>query len=465
MSNDLLNGTHTNPFENIDWSPLMLADRQRELCNLLDREGGGKYQLGNLYSGAIRVLSDPNNPDRIAQAANSLREVLEKLLLLVFGYVRKDRSEFSKIRSNMAYLLMEYKETGDDGVKEKLHDKLGEYLELNEARHATRAEQMGAVAVAIYAGDNKLAKEKGEQAKKLWYKLDSCAHHGKCDDSFEKILEEFEKTVDLILANVVVINQKEIQKIVQSNDRSKQGIEHFFRLIGNNEANRRYFFKLITEKTDATWLTIIRERGYFKSPPEVEHSNDGWMTIPFWLPMPYLIEMASYEPDKVAKIVANIPTVDSSYVSAAKKIIEQRLSSQAEHALKPEEYAILGVNYLRLHFLDKEWARKNRLKLFPQNNLSAWSAAFGASISYCESRKEMFEIVRENFTFAMQNLNELSAKDNYGDEILSDFELKLFNFYLAGDYPLVGNYSLLDQYYQKTASDKKEAWQLTLQSW
>lgn len=1010
-------------FENIDWPPLKLTDRQRELCNLLDREGGENYQLGNLYSGAIRVWPDPNNPDRIAQAANSLREIVEKLLLIVFGYVRKDRSEFNKMRGDIDDLLMEYKKTGDDGVKETLHDKLGEYLELSQDKHPPRAEQLGEAVATIYAGSNKLAEERGDQAKNLWDKLEICAHHGKCDYSFGEILEEFEKTVDLILANAVVINQKEIQKIVQPKDRSKQNRKRLFRLIGNNEANCRYFFELITEKADATWLTILKRRDYFKSPPEVEHSNDGWMTIPFWLPMPYLIKMVSCEPETVAKIVAKIPAVDSprvcsqimeiatlspphlsvelkakiveytsksssiwgdeaakllihwseqnqtaaalellqrlvefspdskdkekreqrmgydsqhsettqvslfvksslkpthrmdvhfyrelmndvvpqliekdpykvaevlikavsnlmtlkfhdkegnmsgldiwyksirmrdetdeqyegrkgheevlvdtmklacekvyerqpdkiveidkilrnekweffkrlrtclyakhpmsaktwirelilehegygkepfgqdfwdmiksacehfgkalltieertkiftlinsasirndtsrgyteddprrmqfypfesvlfgkykdifqklknmpikeekvpphytpteadrrsrhdlspfshdeldhwsdeellnrintwdskdqfikddnivsinksgfaamfydvfkksiagdhkrmsfwqqkcdeikhpiyvremlhamcdlveagqhgmldeyltisekilirsnemrhskkvkewqrrepdwsstrwpicelvnkylkkkdepipsvwnrlvtvftmlckqyddvldgeqsqyhdqrnpankgincirgrslqalvdfallakkynasSYISAAKKIIGQRLYLQTEHALKPEEYAILGVNYLRLHFLDKEWTQENRSKFFPQNNLPAWAAAFGASISYCESRKEIFEIVRENFAFAMQNLDKLRAKDNYGDAMLNAFELRLFNFYLAGSYPLVSDDSLLDQYYQKTASDKK----------
>ena len=970
MSNDLLNGTHSNPFENIDWPPLKLTDRQRHLCNLLDREGGGRYQLDDLYSGAIRVLSDPNNPDRIAQAANSLRELLEKLLLLVSGYVRKDRSEFSKMRTDMADLLIEYKETGDDGVKEKLHDKLAEYLELSKTRHAPRAEQIGSATAPSYEGDNKLAKVRGKQAKKLWDKLERCTHHGKCDDSFEKILEEFkeileefEKTVDLILASAVVINQKEIQKIVRSNDRSKQSINPLFRLIGNNEANRKYFFELITEKADATWLLILEEKSYFKNPPEVEHSNNGWMTLPSWLPMSYLVKMASCKPNEVTKIVANIPRVceqiveiatllspdlslglktkvveyvsksshisgdeiaklldywaknnkidafldllrelarfdpdpkdeekrsqrkscdhqksntelesslkpshrmdryffretmtnnvcphiekspfgiavvlikamsnlialkfhdeegDSSgediwykglamqndsdeylrntrgheevlvdtmtlacekiyekhpdkiealdkilrnekweffkqlrirlysnhltstkflikelilehkgygkkqfyqdfwkliesackhfgeelltieertnifeainnvhlgsiqrqmytedylrywqffpfksvlfgkyqdiyqklsdnvpeekreepvhhcpphkdrismfdyspfshkeiaswsdeellnrintwnredgfskdgkilsinksgfaamlygvfketivcdrkrmafwqqkwgeikhpiyvremiyamhecvkdrqygmleeYLIISEKVLirsneerrsgeynwmnrepgwsstrwpicelvstylnqeieptpsvwdcltkvltmlctqydhaldnEQRLSSQAEHALKPEEYAILGVNYLRLHFLDKQWARENRLKIFPQDNLPAWTAAFGALLLYCRPCKEMFEIVYENFAFAMQHLDEFRAKDNYGDAMLNAFELKLFNFYLEDEYPLVGDVSLLEKYYQKTASDKK----------
>ena len=334
MDTDSSNGGQTQLFDNKGWPPLKLTDRQQQLCDLLDREGGEKYQLGNLYSGAIRVSSDPNNPDRLAQAANSLREIIEKLLLLVFGYVRKTHSEFKDMRGEMADLLLQYKTKSDDEIKKKLHDKLEEYLELSESRHASRAEQVGAAVEAVYAGDSKLVERKGELAKELWYKLETCTHHGECDDSFEKILDDFEKNVDLILANVVAINQKEICKIVQSNDRSKQGRDRLFRLIGNNEANRRYFFDLITEKVDATWLPILRERGYFKNLPEVEHSNDGWMTIPFWMTMPYLIKMASCEPDKVAKIVAKIPAVDSPRVCSQIMEVATLLPSELSIKIK-----------------------------------------------------------------------------------------------------------------------------------
>ena len=285
-------GDQTQLNDDREWPPLKLTDRQRQLCDLLDREGGDEHQLGDLYSGAIRVSSDPNNPDRLAQAANSLREIIEKLLLLVLGYVRKTHSEFEGMRGEMSKLLLQYKTTSNDEIKKTLHDKLEEYLELSESRHAPRAEQMGAAVEAIYAGDDKLTEEKVRQAKNLWDKLEACVHHKKCGtDDFEENLAKFEKTVDLILANVTVINQKEIYKIVQSKDRGKQTVKHLFRLIKpkDKEANEKYFFDLITEKSDESWLLILRKKDYFMNPPEVVKGHDSWMTIPFWWPMPYLI--------------------------------------------------------------------------------------------------------------------------------------------------------------------------------
>lgn len=314
MDTDFLSNTQNQIIKGTGWPSPKRTDYQERLCELLDAKGSSvyPYPLGDLYRGAIRVWSDPHNSDRIAQAANSLRELLEKLLWLLFGYVKKTYSEFEEMRGEMEGLLLQYRATSDSKVKEKLHNKLEAYLKFNKDSHAPIAKQMGTAMGAIYTGDDKLTKDKEKRARKLWYELQACTHHGKCGaDYFEKALDEFEKTVDLMLANVAAINQKEIHRIVLSNDRSNQGIEPLFRLIINNEANLKYFFELITKKSDESWLTIIRKRGYFRNPPAVEESNDGWIKIPFWLPMPYLVKMATCEPDKVAKIIAKLSVVDN----------------------------------------------------------------------------------------------------------------------------------------------------------
>ena len=67
----------------------------------------------------------------------------------------------------------------------------------------------------------------------------------------------------------------------------------------------------------------------------------------------------------------------------------------------------------------------------------------------------MFEIVRNNFDFIMQHLDEFRPKDTSRESLLNPLEIQLFSFYLAGEYSLTGEDSLLDQYYTKTASDKK----------
>ena len=145
----------------------------------------------------------------------------------------------------------------------------------------------------------------------------------------------------------------------------------------------------------------------------------------------------------------------NSNLLAAQQIIEQRLLTQAEYVLQPEEYAILGVNYLRLHAIGKKWASQHGSALFPKDKPKACAAALGALVGYNKPCKPMFEIVRDNFNFIMQHLDEFRSKDTYGESLLNPLEIQLFSFYLAGEYSLTGEDSLLDQYYTNTASDKK----------
>jgi hypothetical protein len=57
-------------------SPFELSGRQREVLDVLAREGD---QAGVLYLGALRVLTDLENPTRLRLAAYSLRELLNDL--------------------------------------------------------------------------------------------------------------------------------------------------------------------------------------------------------------------------------------------------------------------------------------------------------------------------------------------------------------------------------------------------
>ena len=145
----------------------------------------------------------------------------------------------------------------------------------------------------------------------------------------------------------------------------------------------------------------------------------------------------------------------NSNLLAAQQIIEQRLLTQAEYVLQPEEYAILGVNYLRLHAIGKKWASQHGSALFPKDKPKACAAALGALVGYNKPCKPMFEIVRDNFNFIMQHLDKFRSKDTYGKSLLNPLEIQLFSFYFAGEYSLTGEDSLLDQYYTNTASDKK----------
>src|SRR6266542_6796962 len=67
--------------EDVRQRPLELSERQLQVWRALRAKAQPKYPLHNWYLGALIALAstEDSNPDRLAQAGNSLRELLEKL--------------------------------------------------------------------------------------------------------------------------------------------------------------------------------------------------------------------------------------------------------------------------------------------------------------------------------------------------------------------------------------------------
>ena len=59
--------------------PLELSPPQRAVLDSLRRRDSDRYRLSQWYLGALYAVNNPYNPDRFSQAAQSLRELLEKL--------------------------------------------------------------------------------------------------------------------------------------------------------------------------------------------------------------------------------------------------------------------------------------------------------------------------------------------------------------------------------------------------
>lgn len=51
-------------------------DQQKEIIKALIEQSFSTKNLTNMYIGALKVLSDESNPDRIHQSAHSLRELV-----------------------------------------------------------------------------------------------------------------------------------------------------------------------------------------------------------------------------------------------------------------------------------------------------------------------------------------------------------------------------------------------------
>ena len=140
-------------------------------------------------------------------------------------------------------------------------------------------------------------------------------------------------------------------------------------------------------------------------------------------------------------------------------LLEKRFSSETDHPLTPPEYAILGMYYPSLCTFNEKWAIAHKSNFFPQaeSKRQEWYAAFSSFILCNGAIKQIFEILKDDFNFALQHLSDFKKHDLIARQPIDVFGERLFNYYLWEMFPLKGQESLLEQFYQQT--DKKpEHW-------
>ena len=83
-------------------APIELTSTQRQVSEILGTGKSQKYSLKAWYLGAIYAAKNTYNPDRLSQAAQLLRELLEKLLrVFVESEVQKSSPDFWGMRDNL----------------------------------------------------------------------------------------------------------------------------------------------------------------------------------------------------------------------------------------------------------------------------------------------------------------------------------------------------------------------------
>jgi hypothetical protein len=141
-------------------------------------------------------------------------------------------------------------------------------------------------------------------------------------------------------------------------------------------------------------------------------------------------------------------------------ILEQRIAEDAEIPLTRPEHALLGMQFGNICTLNRDWATQRREFFFPQSKESIWWDVFGSYIRFNGPVKLTFEILRDEFEYAIDNLNILVTEKDNGKELTDRLGQHLFTYYLWEVYPLTGDESLLERFYGKTQDDRKRWGQL-----
>ena len=338
--------------------PRVLTPREQDVSDALRSQETEKYPLSQWYLGALCALDNHYNPDRIAQAAHSLRELIEKLPRVVHGSdVQIGPTDFKGMRRNINNRIFKDKERYPKGWKNKKIDgrldktlrKIENYFERNQ--QPTRDEQMQQAVATIdpmvNSLDSRVREKKRNQLYRLWKNLEGFTHHKNNTDvvEFSNCLKELEYTIFDLLAPITAQDQKEIQTILSLRDRSEKNVERMFSLIERRGANSAFFFQQISEKADVTWFPFLEKKGYFAYSPKVQLTDDGSLIFPFWWPIRYLVKISSHAPDKVIEVVLQFPKIDNPRVYDGILDIALQLHGKQSVKLKPKILKYTGIGY------------------------------------------------------------------------------------------------------------------------
>ena len=203
-----------------------------KLENPLCDEEQQYYLFHEWYYGALCVLTNKDNPDRFSQAANSLRESMEKL---VMHYLKEIKDPEKELKSEAR---------SPDGVK-KFHK---------------------AIDPIWHRIPNNIHDNTYDEFMNLRKKLEDITHHKlrePLDDSkFSKFIERFEGII-LRLNNDIRKEQEEISMLVKNHSVENNPADNrkLLLLAILRGSNFMWFFKEIDD--DETWFPLLNENGFF----------------------------------------------------------------------------------------------------------------------------------------------------------------------------------------------------------
>ena len=352
---------------------LHLTQRQQDVLRVLQSRENERYPLSQWYLGTLYALANHHNPDRISQAAQSLRELVEKLPRVVLESDPQVNSyNVPENRREIAARIAKDQQRYPEGWAGKLIDpQLGETFEkasiyFEKSQQPSRREQVQMAVVGIDPMANQLDVEilrlKGDRIYRVWQQFEKLAHHGGNPDvrEFTNWLEVLEQEILDLLAPVTAQDQQEIRSILEGTDQTDSDVERLFALMERRGANYTFFFD---QATDPSWIPHLKEKGYFSNPPSMEREGEGQGNAPYWWPLHYLSRVAHRDQDTVVEILQQLPDVDNLRIKLKILEIARQLPGVQSAKLKSK---VLDIGEWELPFLDHwyselltHWVKEN----------------------------------------------------------------------------------------------------------
>jgi hypothetical protein len=232
------------------------------------------------YIGAIRVLEDEENPDRLSQSAHSLREITN--LILRDGDIPQERIVCGSIKD-------------DEKQKHKIEKKFVERPELlpQPAEEETRA----------------IIRE--------WVKIHNyfvaVSHHKKetNDEEYHKYLDSFESILRAFLRPAPE-TIKGLDDLLNIDNPVPSEINRLIELL-KHPIHANYFFSKLS---NLRWLKPLYEGGFFNKAPQLITEGDQ-VIFPGWPATDFLLRISEIMPRDVMNIILNVQEADNFRVQSA----------------------------------------------------------------------------------------------------------------------------------------------------
>lgn len=259
---------------------ITLESQTLELLDALRKES---QELADMLEGAWVVLGSSNNPDMLAQAAHSIRELIEKAPYKI---------------PSVPIRATEPKSTVEG---ESRNDQAGLMMRTLAGKHGQISEQLLTAKLDVYSGIREYAV--------------AVSHHDKKTRSEElrHKIQDLENIFLDLMGSRTAEDFDDIDRLVeQGGDIMITGdlIAKVLAKINTTQAARDHFFKAINSPE---WVAPLAKENIFDDAIK-EVRKDGYVWFPVWEEGEYLVRIADKAQDEVLEIIRKLPDTDNERV-------------------------------------------------------------------------------------------------------------------------------------------------------
>lgn len=294
-----------------------MTGEQIEVFDLLQGLSTQKKHFHKWYQGALELINS-QSPDKIAQAAHSLRELCDELPTAI-AQIPKFANPISAVKSFGSHFFEVKAQSYSGGWKgNTINQPLDELLLRFEkifsepARSKRLARALTATDPQANVPSKDWQRERDKVFEDLYGFFQNVAHHN--SSPAEAILKEKLKLFEALLLNYLTpctaAQQKELLALMAAPP-NEETYARVSELILHKTANFHFFFNKLN---NTNWLLFLDQKGLFQKLPGPEPTDNGGIIYRHHLPLMVLARLAGTDPKIVTGILIQMQLPDNPYV-------------------------------------------------------------------------------------------------------------------------------------------------------